>query len=137
MKKSFVFIVLLPMIFMSGCEGEQNTEVNTEVNAESESTKVEFQEDIPLKKHSEYYVLRVVEDSYIKYRNSQGYMYVAGSIRSVSLLVEDLETHGRVYLYLETDTDNISEGYKRIVGLVEGDKFKYLGNYDYEIISSK
>ena len=133
MKKSLVLITLLSMVFMSGCKTEQNKEVN----AESESTKVEFQEDIPLKKHSEYYVLRVTEDSYTKSYNSSDTIMAGDIVRSVSLVVEDLETHERVYLYLETDAVNISDEYKRMVCLVEGDKFKYFGNYDYEVIYSK
>lgn len=133
MKKSLVLITLLFMVFMSGCKTEQSTEVNEE----SESVKVDVQEDTPLKKHSEYYVLRVTEDSYTKSHNSSDTIMAGDIVRSVSLVVEDLETHERVYLYLETDSVNISDEYKRMVCLVEGDKFKYFGNYDYEIISSK
>lgn len=128
MKKSLVLITLLSMVFMSGCKTEQNKEVSTEV---------EVHEDTQLRKNSEYYVLRVTEDSYTKSYNSSDTIMAGDIVRSVSLVVEDLETHERVYLYLETDAVNISDEYKRMVCLVEGDKFKYFGNYDYEVISSK
>lgn len=128
-KVGMVIAVIVGLILLSFFVLPRGSASVTEgfVSEEESSANVDT-----LVKGSTYTVLDVREFSSSKYYG--GDAYTSGR-RAIVLIVEDTETKNRIYVTTDVVLTKLDNNYKRIASLVVGDTFRYLGDFDYELIN--